>query len=278
MNRKAWRKFFRNKVSILALAVFLLIVGCCIFVPMLGFSDYYTLDVPNHHAPFTLEHPFGTDHLGRDLLSRMMIGGRYTLGLSFLATVLAIFFGVFFGILAGYKGGKTDSLIIRISEILTSIPYLLFVIIVEVFLGFGKGYFFLAVAIVSLPSVTRTIRNAVLKIRYSEYIEASITMGRSDDYILTHHVLRSILPVILLQITSTYASSIMACTILGYLDFGMAYPVPEWGRIVAEYYSKIYTHMSWCILPCVFIAASVLSVHLIGNGIRDVQDIREETE
>lgn len=274
MRSQALKRFLHNIPAVISLIVFLLIILSCLFIPYFGFNDYVSLDIPNHFAPFSLSHPFSTDHLGRDLFTRVLIGGRYTLGLSFLAVVIAMTLGTVLGILSGYLGGKFDAAVMRISEAISAIPYILIVIFFEVSFGWGQGWFFLAIAFASLPSCTRTIRSAVLKIRTREYIEASEALGKSTAYILTHHVLHNISSAILVQTCSAYASAIISCSILGYLEFGISFPIPEWGRMVADYFHLIQSHSFLVVIPCVFITLSVISVTLIGSGVRDALDVQ----
>lgn len=274
MNRRALQRFLHDRAAVVSLIVFALILLACLGMPVLGYSDYVSLDIGNHYAPVSLTHPFSTDNLGRDVFTRVMIGGRYTLGLSFLSTLITITCGTLLGILAGYCGGKTDSILMRISEAISAIPYILLVIFFEVSLGWGKGWFFLAIAFAQIPAILRTIRSAVLKIRFREYIEAARAIGKSTPYILFHHVLHNISTAILVQACSSYASAIISCSILGYLEFGISFPTPEWGRMVADYFHLVQSHGFLVVIPCVFISLSVLTVTLIGNGLRDAFDIR----
>lgn len=275
-SNRAFKRFIKNKVAVISFIIFMIIVLACLIMPELGFNDYETLNLAEHFAPFSLKHPLSTDHLGRDMFTRILVGGRYTLGLSFAAAIISLTIGSILGIIAGYRGGIFDTLCMRISEAVSAIPYILIVIAFEVALGWGKGYFYLAIAFAQIPSTLRTIRNAVIKIRFKEFIEASKALGKSDLYILIHHVIRNVSSSILVQGCVNFASAIVGCAILGYLEFGVKFPTPEWGLMVADYYPMIMSRPYLAIIPSTFITICVLTVTLTGNGLRDALDVKGE--
>lgn len=275
MFKRMIKRFIRNKVAVTAMVIFRLLIVSCITFPRLGYNDYADLHLESQYAPVSIRHPFSTDNLGRDVFSRMMVGGKYTLGLSFVSTIITIVVGVLIGTIAGYKGGWFDHVVSAVSEALSAVPYLLIVIIVEVSLGWGKGYYCLAVAIASMPAVVQNIRAAVLKIRDREFISVSRILGKSDLYIITRHVIRNIYSVILVQLCQTYSSCIVACSILGYLEIGISSPTPEWGRMVADYFHLIQVRGFLVFIPCRFISVSVLCMTMISHGLRDAMDPKE---
>ena len=275
MFKRALRRFLHNKVALAALILFGLLLLSCLIFPLLGYNDFESLHLDQQYAPVSIQHPFSTDNLGRDLFTRMMVGGRYTLGLSLISTVLAVFFGTLLGMLSAYKGGTFDRITVSLCEALSAIPYILIVIIVEVSLGWGKGFFSLAIAISRIPSVTQTVRAAVLTVRQKEFISASKVLGKSDWYIITHHVMRNIYSTILVQFCTTYGASIVACSVLGYLEIGISSPTPEWGRMVADYFHLIQSRGYLVFIPCLFISASVLCITMITHGLRDALDPKE---
>ncbi|MBR3351956.1 MAG: ABC transporter permease [Erysipelotrichaceae bacterium] len=269
------KRFLHNRVALAALIIFTLLLLSCVVFPLLGYSDYESLHLDQQYAPISLQHPFSTDNLGRDFFTRMMVGGRYTLGLSLVSTVLAVLFGTVIGTLSAYKGGLLDRIVVSLCEALSAVPYILIVIIIEVALGWGKGYFSLAIAIASMPSVIQTIRAAVLSVREKEFISAAKVLGKSDWYIITRHVMRNVYSTILVQFCSTYGASIVACSVLGYLEIGISSPVPEWGRMVADYFHLIQSRGHLVSIPCLFISVSVLCITMITHGLRDALDPKE---
>ena len=275
MYRRSLRRFINNKAAFAALIIMLVVAVLCIVLPAIGFNDYSSLHLDQQYAPVSAAHPFSTDHLGRDMFCRIFFGGRYTLGLSFLASLLTLMVSIPIGMMAGYHGGWLDQLVSRLSEALSAVPYVLLAIILEVSLGWGKGYFALAVAISNMPAVVRNVRSAVLQVRNQEFISASRILGKSNAYIIFHHVLRNIYSVILVQACTCYANSIVSCSILGYLEIGISSPSPEWGRMVADYFHLIQVRPFLVLLPCLFISLSVLCVTMIAQGARDALDPKE---
>ena len=206
MFKRALKRFVRNRTALISLVIFCLIILSCLIFPLLGFNDYSSLHLDQQYAPFSLQHPFSTDNLGRDMFTRMMVGGRYTLGLSLLSTCLAVTCGTLLGMFSAYLGGVFDKAVVSVCEAVSAVPYILIVIIMEVSLGWGQGYFSLAVAIARIPSVTQTVRSSVLKLRDAEFISAAKVLGKSNWHIITRHVLRNVYSTILVRFSSTYAA------------------------------------------------------------------------
>ncbi len=275
MFRRALRRFAHNRTAFTALIIVVLLALCCWIIPLIGFDDYASLHLDQQYAPVSLMHPFSTDHLGRDMFSRIFFGGRYTLGLSFLAAFVSLAIGVPLGMSAGYFGGWFDQIVSRLSESLSAVPYVLIAIIMEVSLGWGKGYFALAVAISNTPAVVRNIRAAVLRVRNEQFIAASRLAGKSDLHIIFRHVLRNVYSAVLVQACTCYGASIVSCSILGYLEIGISSPTPEWGRMVADYFHLIQVRPFLVALPCLFVSLSVLCVTLVAQGLRDALDPKE---
>ena len=275
MLRRALRRFVHNKTAMTALIIFLLLVASCIVFPLLGFTDYSELHLESQYAPVSWRHPFSTDNLGRDVFTRIVIGGRYTLGLSFIATAVAVVFGTLIALISAYRGGWLDQAVVGVSQAISAVPYVLIVIIIEVSLGWGKGYYALAVGLANMPAVIAAVRAAVLKVRQREFISAARVAGKSDLYIVIFHVLRNIYSTVLVQFCASYAASIVACSVLGYLEIGISSPTPEWGRMVADNFHLITTRGYLVFIPCLFISVSVLCVTMISHGLRDALDPKE---
>ena len=275
MFKRAVRRFVRNRTAMIALIIFVMMVLSCFIFPLLGYNDFESLHLESQYAPVSLRHPFSTDNLGRDLFTRIVIGGRYTLGLSFIATIIAVVFGVAIGTWAAYQGGWLDNFTSGLTQAVSAIPYVLTAIILEVSLGWGQGWFSLAIALANMPAVIQSVRAAVLKVRQQEFISAARVAGKSDLFIITKHVLRNIYSTVIVRFCSTYAASIVACSVLGYLEVGISSPAPEWGRMVADYFHLIQTRGFLVFIPCLFISRSVLCVTMISHGLRDALDPKE---
>ena len=184
-------------------------------------------------------------------------------------------FGTLIALISAYRGGWLDQAVVGVSQAISAVPYVLIVIIIEVSLGWGKGYYALAVGLANMPAVIAAVRAAVLKVRQREFISAARVAGKSDLYIVIFHVLRNIYSTVLVQFCASYAASIVACSVLGYLEIGISSPTPEWGRMVADNFHLITTRGYLVFIPCLFISVSVLCVTMISHGLRDALDPKE---
>jgi peptide/nickel transport system permease protein len=234
--------------------------------------DSSSMDVSRAMSPPSRENPFGTDYIGRDLLSRVLYGGRNTLYIAFSATLMAAAVGSLIGIVSGYYGGNIDFYVMRLMDILSSVPSFLLAIIVEVALGWGEGNFRYALAIAAVPSFARLLRPSVMGIMSSQYIEASRALGAGTAGIIYRHVVHNIAAPLLIQFTSSVANTILTCTILGYLGIGISPPTPEWGSLV--YYGTAYLRNAphIALFPSMAVTLTVLSLNILGNGLRDALD------
>ena len=267
--RRRLRYFLHQPLYAGALIVFIVIAGACLLAPVLAKENYNAVDVFNGLQGPSAEHIFGTDKLGRDLFSRTLYAARVTLGYSLTATVIALVLGLVLGVVSGYFGGAADNVIMRITEVLSSIPYFLLVIAFEIMLGFGKGNFRYAMGIAAAPAIIHLVRAETLNVMGSEYIEAARALGFSDLSIILRHVLNNIMNSLVLHITGTYADAMLTCSILGYLGIGFVPPQADLGTLVSGGYGELRVNPHLVLIPCAVIMLSVLSVNLIGNGIRD---------
>ena len=263
------RRFLRNLPAVIGALVLLAIVLSCVCAPLLTDGDYITVRTSHKYAHVSPEHPLGTDALGRDLLTRLLYGGRVTLGLAFTALCLGAGTGAVLGIVAGYYGGRCDALIMRVTEALSSVPSILLVVAVECALGWGVGNYRYAIALSLVPPFARVIRAAVMDIAGSEYLEAARALGMGDLVIIFRHVLRNIAAPFLIQFSGSAAEALLSCTIIGYIGFGFNPPTPEWGGMVAANYSLIRSRPAVGLWPCTAIVLCSMSLNLIGNGLRD---------
>ena len=273
--RESLRRLFKNKSAVAGLFVFLVICFACVFAPFITDYEYAKLDITRISELPSKDHIFGTDRLGRDLFTRMLYGGRVTLRAALLSTLLATCVGAAIGLLSGYFGRKVDFLLTRIIDILAAIPNLLLIIVIEIALGWGKGYFMYAMAISAVPKYARLARASVLNIMGQEYIEASRALGLRHGRIILNHVLHNVLSPLVVQMTTGVAEAILNCTILGYLSVGVNPPMPEWGALAYAGKANMVSHPHIAFFPCLVIVVSVISVNFFGNGLRDALDPKE---
>ena len=263
------RAFSRNHTAVAALIVLLAVILFCIIYPFVSPHDMTKLHVEEKLARPSAEHLLGSDELGRDLLTRMAEGGRITLSVAFFSALIAALCGSVIGILCGFAGGRTDRLVMRVMDAVSSVPSLLLAIVFDYMLGMGRGRFLYGIAIAGIPPFARLVRAGVLEISGSAYVEASRALGASPAFVIREHVMRNILPLISIQAATAVADGLTTCTILGYIGVGINPPTPEWGAIFdrSRHYMRTYPHMS--LAPAAAIVICIICLYLVGNGIRD---------
>ena len=271
------RRLSKNKVAVASLAILVIICLACAMAPYLTRWKYSAINVEDRRGRPSAAHILGTDNLGRDLFTRLLYGGRVTLKITFMSTILAAVIGGIAGLAAGYIGERADFVISPVLDMLASIPVILMAIVAETVFGWGRGYFMYAIAIAAIPKFARTVRASVLEIVGREYIEAARALGVSHIGIIFRHVLHNAAPPFIVRFTSCAAETLLTCTVMGYLGIGINPPTPEWGVIVhdAKAYSRMYPHMM--IIPCIVIAATVISMSLFGDGLQDALNPRNES-
>ena len=270
----ALRRLKKNKVAIAGLVVFLFIVVACVLAPVLTKHEYYEINTGITKAGPTWDHILGTDHLGRDMLSRILYGGRITLRIAFVSTVLAAVVGSFLGLITGYFGRKLDFAISHVLDMVASIPVYLLAIVCEAALGWGQGEYMYALAIAATPQFARLVRASVISTMGYEYIEAARALGVSHIMIILRHIFRSVAPQLIVRFTSGVAEALIICSIIGYLGIGINPPMPEWGLLAFVGRAYIRTQPLLMGIPCAAITVSVVSLSVFGDGLRDVLDPR----
>lgn len=265
-------RFVRNPLGIIPALMLLVIIVLCLLAPVIAPYDYLALDLKNVAAPPGGDHLLGTDTLGRDTFSRLLVGGRTTIGITFCALGISAVLGAVFGVAAGYLGGRADVFIMRITEALASVPTVLLAVVVETALGWGEGNYMYAIGLAFAPPVVRITRACVMNIMTSEYIEAARALGVGGFGIIFRHVLHNIASPLLVHLSSTAADCLLMCTILGYIGLGITVPEPEWGLMVNMGYSYLRTAAHVGLIPCAVVVICALCLNLVGNCIRDALD------
>ena len=266
---------YKNKIATIGLLVFMLICLACLFAPFLTRWTFNEIHFEKFMLSPSREHILGTDRLGRDVFTRLLYGGRTTLQITFVSTVLATIVGTTIGLIVGYFGGWLDRLISGFIDTLASIPLFILVLACELALGWGEGNFMYAMAIAATPGYVRLVRASVMDIVRLEYIEASRALGLSHFQVITRHILHNIAPKLMVRFTSGATEALLLCSVMGYLGIGINPPRPEWGFLA--YYGRefIRSRPSMLIIPCIAIIVTALSLNLFGDGLRDVLDNRE---
>lgn len=270
---EAWRRFTRNRTSFIGLGILLVMMVFVIGANWIAPYEYQAMGA----LPFqtsSAEHLFGTDNYGRDLFSRCVYGARYTLFISVLCVVAACFSGGLLGVIAGYFGGKTDELIMRFMDILQAIPAVLLAICITSALGNGIPQLVIAIMISSMPVLSRNFRAAILNVKNAEYVESSRAIGVSEGRMIIKHMLPNSVGVMVIYIVGTMSASINVIASLSYMGCGLLPPTPEWGLLLSEgkTFFTMYPHL--VLFPALMILLTVLSLNMLGDGLRDALDPR----
>lgn len=273
-SKQIWRQYRKNKGAVIGLVVLLLYILIAVFSSFIW--DYET-DITGMNAADRLlkpclEHLFGTDHMGRDVLARVFFGTRYSLLIGFGSTLISTLFGVMFGAIAGYYGGKVEDITMRVVELLLLIPNMLLTIVIVTAFGINLGNLILAQGLATIPHFTRNARAAIMTVRDNEYIEAARAMGVNDFVIIIKHIIPNALSPILVQVTTRIGSCIVGAAGFSFLGLGVPVPTPEWGAMLADAknYMRVFPHL--VIFPGLAILILVLAINQIGDGLRDALD------
>ena len=266
-------RFSRNKLAMLGAIVLLLLILSALFADVLAPYGMDDQDV-SQALQGPSEHWFGTDKFGRDQFSRVLYGGRVSLRVGIVAVAVALVFGGTLGVIAGYVGGKVDSVIMRIMDVLMAVPGMLLAVAIAASLGAGLGNMMIAIGIGNVPGYARITRAAVMSAKGNEYVEAARATGAGNLRIILRHILPNAIAPVIVQATLGVASSITACAMLSFLGLGAAPPTPEWGGMLSTARDYLRTHAYMAIFPGLFIMITVFSLNVMGDGLRDAIDPR----
>ncbi|TCT44483.1 ABC transporter permease [Martelella mediterranea] len=279
-----WRQFRRHRGAMAGAAIFLLIILGCFLGPYLWPYSPTKVDILARDSPMSLAHPLGTDQLGRDLLARMMAGGRISLSVGLVAMFLSLALGTLVGVLAGYFR-KLDGVLMRFTDLFLALPLLpLLLVMVMLFRGtlsatFGPaaGIFLLivtAIGITSWMQAARIVRGDVLALKEREFILAARSIGTRPTKMITRHLLPNVLSPIMVSATLGIANAIITESSLSFLGLGFPPDFPTWGRLLYDAVDQIQIHPMRVVMPGIAISLTVLSVNYLGDGLRDALDPR----
>lgn len=266
------QRLVENKLAMGAFAILVILAILSIIAPWICKYTYYDMDLMMLNAPPSLEHPFGTDALGRDQLSRILYGGRYSLTLGFASSMATFVIAEVIGSVAGYFGGWVDNVIMRICDVIQAIPSMLLSIIISVTLGVGFFNTIVALAIGGIPSSVRLVRSSILSIRKEEFIEAAQTVNASSGRIMFLHILPNTVSPMIVGTTMGMGNCIKLAASLAFIGLGVQPPTPEWGALLSAGKSVIRNYPHLITFPGLFIFLAVLAFNIFGDGIRDAMD------
>ncbi|MBB6632999.1 oligopeptide ABC transporter permease [Cohnella thailandensis] len=268
-----WRRFRKHKLAVAGLFVIGLMAICAVLAPWIAPYSPNALTDSFGEGP-SWNHWLGTDQVGRDVLSRIIYAARVSLSVGIASVLISAAIGTLLGLVSGYFGGWIDGLIMRITDMFMSFPYIMLILVVSSIIGPGLANIILILGFLGWPGVARLVRGSVLAIKQTEYIKASVALGYKTPRILFNHILPNAMAPLLIYATSGVAGAILDEAALSFLGLGVQPPTPSWGNMLASAQSlTVLTDKPWLwVAPGVMIILSVLSINFIGDALRDAMD------
>jgi oligopeptide transport system permease protein len=270
--KDAWIRLRANRLATISLYFFIFISLLTILGPEIIASSYEEQDLNNTFAPPSAKSLFGTDNLGRDLFARVLHGGRISLAVGFLATTVSLLIGVAYGMTSGYLGGKMDMLMMRVVDILYSLPFTIFVILLMVLFGRNFILLFIAIGAVEWLTMARITRGQTLSLKQAEFIEAARALGYSHSRVLFRHILPNLLGPVIVYATLTVPAVMLLEAVLSFLGLGVQAPMSSWGSLIKEGSEKMEIAPWLIFFPGLFFSLTLLALNFLGDGLRDALD------
>ncbi len=265
-------RLFKNKLAVLGMIIFAIYVIIAIIGPLLTPYDYAAFDLPSKNQSPSLAHLMGTDQYGRDMLTRLLYGTRFSLGLGLGAVCIGLFFGIIIGCIAGYFGGWVENLIMRLCDVMQAIPSMLLAVIISMALGTGFVETIIALGIGRITLNCRLIRAQFLSQRKLEYVEAAQATNCSKVKLMFVHILPNTISPLIVSSTMGVGGTIMMAANLSFINLGVLEPTPEWGAMISGARNVMRYYPYQVLFPGLFMAFFVLSLNLFGDGLRDALD------
>ena len=269
-----WRRLKKNKAAMLGLIVIILLIMCSVFAPFIAPYGYDDQLLRRIFIFPCKAFPFGTDNLGRDILSRVIYGSRISLAVGLVSVSISVVFGTVLGSVAGYYGNVTDNIIMRAIDIVLSIPSILLAISIAAMLGQGLFNLMIAIGVSEIPRYARVVRAQILSVKDQEFVEAARAVGAGDLHIILFHILPNCLAPMIVQATIGVATAILDAAGLSFIGLGIQPPIPDWGGMLSA--GRQYIRDYWYIVtfPGLMIMMTIYSLNLFGDGLRDALDPR----
>jgi oligopeptide transport system permease protein len=278
----------QNRLAVFGLGVIAILVVACLVGPFLSPHDYRgegPEQFGNAYQPPGWSHWFGTDHLGRDQLVRVLYGGRISLAVGLAATIVSLTVGVAWGAIAGFSGGKTDAFMMRIVDILYALPFVIFVILVKVYTeeiarhynlgaGFNLLILFAAIGAVEWLTMARIVRGQIIALRHQEFIEAAFSLGLRTPRIIFRHMVPNVLGPVIVYTTLTIPAVMLLEAFLSFLGLGVQAPMSSWGSLIDDGAKNIERAWWMLVFPGTLFSLTLFSLNFLGDGLRDAFDVR----
>lgn len=270
----AWGKLLRNPVGMTGLVIVVLLTLVAIFGPLFSHTSYSDQDLNATFLSPSAAHPFGTDKLGRDVFIRVLYGARISLGVGFAATVISLGIGVIYGAISGYYGGKVDGVMMRIVEIVSAVPELLYMILLTQVFKPGLLTILIVISATQWLGMARIVRGEVLTLREREYVLAARTMGTKPATILLQHLIPNAMGPILVTLTVGIPQAIFFESFLSFIGLGVSAPMASWGVMASEALSSLRSYPYLLFYPAAAIGVTLLAFQFLGQGMTDALDPR----
>ncbi len=271
--KEIWRRFRKSKTAMLGLVLLIFVVGIAIFADVIvPYENAIAQDIPNRLQSPSAAHWFGTDEAGRDLFARIIHGSRYSLAIGIITTIVSMVIGGLLGAVAAYYGGWVDNVIMRITDVIMTVPPILLSLAVVAALGANLRNLLIAITVSCVPGIIRMVRSVVLGVVEEDYIEAARSYGTSDMRIILKYVIPNALGPIIVTATMNVATMILSASGLSFLGMGVQPPAPEWGALLSDAETYMFSAPHLLYIPGLFIVIAALSFNLAGDGLRDALD------
>lgn len=268
----AWSRLKKNKLAVFGLWFVMFQVVVCVLGPMLSSHGFETQNLENAFAKPSSEHWFGTDDLGRDLLVRVLHGGRVSLLVGLLASMVSVIIGIFYGALAGFSSNRVDNIMMRIVDVLYAIPFIFLVIILMVYFGRNIILLFIALGATQWLTMARIVRGQVISVRNKEFILAAMSQGVSKTQILLKHLIPNVLGPVTVYLTLTVPTVILEEAFISFLGLGIQAPKASWGTLISNGVSAMEESPLVLIFPALALSLTLFSLNFLGDGLRDALD------
>ena len=270
----AWIKLRKNRLALFGFSVLIVLCVVSLLTPWIAPYSYEEQDLMLGATPPSATHWLGTDIFGRDMLTRIMYGGRVSLMVGFIATAVALVIGILWGAIAGFVGGRVDAIMMRIVDIMYALPFMIFIVLLMVVFGRNILLLFIAIGAVEWLTMARIVRSQVMALRKQEFIEAAYSMGLSQWTIIRRHIIPNTLGPVIVYTTLTIPSVMLLEAFLSFLGLGIQPPQSSWGLLI-NYGVETMEEYPWLLIfPGITLSLTLFALNFLGDGLRDALDPR----
>ncbi len=267
-----WTRLKADKLALFGLIVIAVVILFAVFAPMISRYEYDEMDFNFSNDPPTMTHLFGCDIFGRDLFVRVAYGARISLAVGVLASFISLFIGVIYGGISGYKGGKIDDIMMRVVDVIYSVPAMIYVILLMVVVGPGLKSIFITLGISYWAPMARMVRAEVMRLKNEEFVTAARVTGASPSRILFRHIIPNAMGAVLVTLTFSVPGAIFTEAFLSFVGLGVSAPMASWGVLCSESVPAMAIYPWQLFFPAVAISVTILAFNFLGDGLRDALD------